>query len=89
MRTIQLLGMLITNGCGNEQIQVIPNDMQISFKDFLGAHSANGAHSIDDFVPSGVFVYGEDNIADIDAIPDSTFYNYVDNFKIAFFGYTA
>lgn len=89
MRTIQLLGTLIMHGCSNEQIQVIPNDMQISFNDFLGECSANGTYSIDDFVPSGVFVFGENNITDVDAIPDAIFYNYVDDFKIAFFKYIA
>ena len=89
MRTIQLLGTLIMRGYSNEQIQVIPNDMQISFKDFLGAHSANGSHSIDDFIPSGVFVFGEANIESVDAFPDATFYNYVEDIKISFFKYIA
>ena len=89
MRTIQLLGTLLLNGCSNVEITVIPNDMQISFKDFLGAHSVNGSYSIDDFVPSGVFVFGENNITDIDCIPDATFYDYVNDIKIAFFKYIA
>jgi hypothetical protein len=89
MRTIQLLGILIMHGCSNEQIQVIPNDMQISFKDFLGSHSANGSYSIDDFVPSGVFVFGENTIKDIDSIPDAIFYSYEYDTKIAFFKYIA
>ena len=56
--------------------------LTVSFKNFIGDLSVNGKYSIDDEVPAGLFIWGEDNFI---SIPCTVFTNYKNGQKVAFY----
>ena len=71
MRAIKLLRELSDLGlCFENEVTIIPEELNISFKAYVGAISSTGKYKITDDVPAGVFVYGDENII---GIPDVIF----------------
>lgn len=82
MKTLNVLSQALRNGLTNSEMELLPNGSEVSFKSYIGDLSATGSYSIDDKVPSGLFIFGFCNFI---SIPDAIFTNYADGSKIAFY----
>lgn len=82
INTLEVLSQAIRNGLTNGELIVNTKQLTTPFKTFLGNLSVMGIYSIDDIVPAGVFIFGEDNFI---SSPDAIFTDYKEGFKIGFY----
>lgn len=69
MKLIELFQKIISNGIA-DQCTVASEDLPITFKDYIAAVSSCGSFSVDDIVPLGVFIWGDENFI---GTPDCVF----------------
>lgn len=69
MNLITFFGQVLSRGIA-DQCTVVSANITLTFKDYIGAVSSCGAFSVDDIVPLGVFIWGDENFI---GTPDCVF----------------
>ena len=81
MKTIKVIETAINQGLTNSEMDLLAENKNISFADYIGATNANGKYKTKDPIPAGLFIYGESNFI---SIPDTIFFTEMAT-KVAFY----
>lgn len=77
---LKALEHAINQGLTNSEIDFFTEPKCLTFREYIGAKDASGGFGADDKIPAGLFIYGEENLANA---PKAVFD--IDDGKVAFY----